>query len=238
MSPIKSPSSFARRLPIVVIALVAGIAFFTLRDKISFAALAQHREALLAYRDAHFALASLGFVAAYAAAVAFSLPGALVLTLTGGFLFGLFPGVLYNVTGATLGAIAIFLAARSGFGAALSDRMQAGGGAGAKLQAALRENEWSVLFLMRLVPAVPFFLANLIPAFTGTRLSRFAISTFLGIIPGAAVFTSIGAGLGEVFARGATPDLSLFWEPHVIGPILGLAALSALPIFLKRRGRA
>lgn len=231
-------STLARRLPIIVIAVVAIIAAFTLRDQISFAALARHRETLLAYRDAHFLLASLGFVAAYALAVAFSLPGALIFTLTGGFLFGLFPGAIYNVTGATLGATGIFLAARSGFGAALADRMQAGGGAAAKLQSALRENEWSVLFLMRLVPAVPFFLANLIPAFTGTRLSRFVISTFLGIIPGALVFTSIGSGLGEVFARGATPDLGLFWEPQVIGPILGLAALSALPIFLKRRGRA
>ena len=222
-----------RRLPIIVIAIVAIIAALTLRDQISFAALARHRETLLAYRDAHFLLASLGFVAAYAAAVAFSLPGALIFTLTGGFLFGLFPGVVYNVTGATLGAIGIFLAARSGFGAALSQKMQTGGGAAAKLQTALRENEWSVLFLMRLVPAVPFFLANLIPAFTGIRLAPFAITTCLGIIPGTLVFTSVGSGLGDVFARGQSPDLSLFWAPHIIGPILGLAALSALPIILK-----
>jgi uncharacterized membrane protein YdjX (TVP38/TMEM64 family) len=151
------------------------------------------------------------------------------------FLFGLFPGVLYNVTGATIGAILIFLAARSGFGAALADKMQAAGGTAAKIQSAIRENEWSALMILRLVPAVPFFLANLIPAFTATKLAPFAITTFLGIIPGALVFTSIGSGLGEVFARGETPDLSLFWQPHIIGPILGLAALSALPIILKAR---
>jgi uncharacterized membrane protein YdjX (TVP38/TMEM64 family) len=230
-------ANLAKRLPIIVIALVAITAFFTLRDQLSFDALATHRETLLAYRDANFLLSSLAFVAAYALATAFSLPGALIFTLTGGFLFGLFPGVLYNVTGATLGAIGIFLAARTGFGAALADRMQSAGGTAAKIQTAIRENEWSALFILRLVPAVPFFLANLIPAFTGTKLAPFAITTFLGIIPGALVFTSIGSGLGEVFATGATPDLSLFWQPHVIGPILGLAALSALPIFLKRRSR-
>lgn len=103
----------------------------------------------------------------------------------------------------------------------------------ARLQAGLRENEWSVLFIMRLVPAVPFFLANLIPAFVGTRLSRFAITTILGIMPGALVFTSVGAGLGEVFAKGETPDLSIIFAPHILGPILGLAALSGLPILLK-----
>ena len=231
------PNSLVRRLPIIVIAIVAVTAFFTLRDDLSFAALATHRETLIATRDAHFALASLGFVVAYALAVAFSLPGALIFTLTGGFLFGLFPGVLYNLTAATIGAIGIFAAARSGFGAALANRMQAGGGQTAKLQAALRENEWSALFLLRLLPVVPFFLANLIPAFTGTRLSRFAISTFFGIMPGALVLTSIGSGLGAVFATGEMPDLSLLWKPYVIGPILGLALLSALPIILKLRGR-
>jgi uncharacterized membrane protein YdjX (TVP38/TMEM64 family) len=232
-----SAANLAQRLPIIVIALVAITAFVTLRDQISFEALARHRESLIAYRDANFLLASLGFVLAYALAVAFSLPGALIFTLTGGFLFGLFPGVLFNVTGATIGAIGIFLAARTGIGAGLAAKMQAGGGAVAKLQTALRENEWSALFLLRLLPVVPFFLANLIPAFTGTGLHRFAITTFLGIIPGALVFTSVGAGLGEVFAAGATPDLGILWKPHVIGPILGLAALSALPIFLKRKTR-
>jgi uncharacterized membrane protein YdjX (TVP38/TMEM64 family) len=224
-----------RALPIIIIAIVAITAFVFFRDELSFATLATHRETLLGWRDANFLLASAAFIAAYAIAVAFSLPGALIFTLTGGFLFGLFPGVLYNVTGATIGAILIFLAARSGFGAALADKMQAAGGTAAKIQSAIRENEWSALMILRLVPAVPFFLANLIPAFTATKLAPFAITTFLGIIPGALVFTSIGSGLGEVFARGETPDLSLFWQPHIIGPILGLAALSALPIILKAR---
>nr|WP_232295631.1 VTT domain-containing protein [Pseudorhodobacter aquimaris] len=220
-------------MPILIILAVAAMGAFFLGDLISFEALAANREALIAYRDAHYLLAALGFVAAYALLVAFSLPGALIATLTGGFLFGTFPGVLFNVTGATIGAIAIFLAARSGFGARFSQQVEGKGGAVAKLQAGLRENEWSVLFLMRLVPVVPFFLANLVPAFVGTKLSRFAISTFLGIMPGGLVYTSVGAGLGAVFARGETPNLSIIFAPHVLGPILGLAALSALPILLK-----
>lgn len=224
----------ARKLPILVILVVALVGGYLLRDQLSFEALAQHREALLAFRDAHYGVAVLAFMAAYVAIVAFSLPGATVATLTGGFLFGTFPGVLFNVGAATIGAIAIFLAARAGFGASVAQRIEAAGGAAARLQAGLRENEWSVLFLMRLVPAVPFFLANLIPAFVGVRLDRFAITTFLGIIPGGLVFTSVGAGLGEVFARGETPDLGIIFEPQVIGPILGLAALSALPILIKR----
>jgi uncharacterized membrane protein YdjX (TVP38/TMEM64 family) len=233
--PPPTRTGLAAKLPIILIALVAVAGFVFLRKYISFDLLAENRADLIAFRDDNYLASVLGFIAAYTLIVAFSLPGATLMTLTGGFLFGLFPGVAFNVIGATLGACGIFIAARSGFGAALSQRIEGGGGAAARLQAALRENEWSMLFIMRLVPIVPFFLANLIPAFTGTRLSRFAISTFLGIIPGALVFTSVGSGLGEVFARGAAPDLSILWQPHIIGPILGLAALSALPIFLKKR---
>ncbi|QYK42560.1 MAG: TVP38/TMEM64 family protein [Paracoccaceae bacterium] len=227
-------TGLARKLPFLAILCAAVAGAFLLRDHLGFEALAEHRETLIAFRDANYPLAALAFVLAYAAIVALSLPGATIATLTGGFLFGIFPGALFNVVAATAGAVAIFLAARAGFGAGIAQRIETGGGAAARLQAALRENEWSVLFLMRLVPAVPFFLANLIPAFVGVRLSRFAITTFLGIIPGGVVYTSVGAGLGKVFARGETPDLGIIFAPHVLGPILGLAALSALPILLKR----
>jgi uncharacterized membrane protein YdjX (TVP38/TMEM64 family) len=225
-----------RRLPILVILAAAVAGAVTLSDSLSFDSLARHHQALVAYRDAHYAAAAALFVAAYAALVAFSLPGALVATLTGGFLFGLFPGVLFNVVAATAGAVAVFLAARAGFGAALHDRIAAGGGAATRLMAGLRRNEWSVLFLMRLIPVVPFFLANLIPAAMGVALGRFALTTFLGILPGAAVYTSVGAGLGEVFARGGRPDLALLSDPWILGPLLALIALAALPILL-RRGR-
>lgn len=227
-----------RRLPILVILAAALAGAILLRDTLSFEALARHREALLSFRDANYLMTVLGFVAVYIGIVAFSLPGGTVATLAGGFLFGLFPGVLYNITGATIGAIAIFLAARSGFGDRFALKLQSAGGTAGRLMAGIRENEWSVLFLMRLIPAVPFFLANLIPAFTGTRLSTYAATTVLGIIPAALVFTSVGAGLGEVFARGETPDLGILFTPPVLLPILGLAVLAALPMVVKavRRG--
>jgi uncharacterized membrane protein YdjX (TVP38/TMEM64 family) len=218
------------RLPILLILATALGGAFLLRDTLSFDGLARHRAALLAYRDAHFLLASAGFVAAYALIVALSLPGATVATLAGGFLFGLFPGVVFNVVAATLGAVAVFLAARAGFGRDVAAGIAARGGAAARLQAGLQENQWSALLTMRLVPAVPFFLANLLPAFAGIGLWPFALTTVLGIIPAALIFTSIGSGLGEVFARGAVPDLSLFAQPHILWPLLGLGALAALPM--------
>lgn len=225
-----------RHLPIAVIAAVAITGVLVLRDSLSFEALATHRETLVALRDAHFWLSSAAFVAAYVAIVAFSLPGALVASLTGGFLFGLFPGTLYNLLGATIGASLLFAAARAGPGEALARRIDASEGRVRRLRDGLLRNQVPVLLLMRLVPAVPFFVANLLPALVGVRFAVFAATTFVGILPGALVYTWIGAGLGEVFARGERPDLSIVFEWHVLGPILGLCLLAALPLVLRLRG--
>ncbi|MCS6624385.1 VTT domain-containing protein [Roseibacterium beibuensis] len=227
----KSP--LARLVPLALIAVVAGLGWFFLRDMLTFQTLAENRERLIAFRDANYVATALAFIAIYIAIVAFSLPGATIATLTGGFLFATFPGALFNVTAATIGATGIFLAARWGLGEKLAARMDASEGLVRRIKAGIDENQWSMLFLIRLVPAVPFFVANIVPALVNVRLSRFVISTFLGIIPGAVVYTSVGAGLSEVFARGETPDLGIIFEPQILLPLLGLAALALLPIILR-----
>ena len=225
--------SFLRHLPLITIVAVAVIGAFTLRDYLSFETLRANREALLAYRDAHFAALAGLFILVYVLIVAFSLPGAAVASVTGGFLFGLGLGTVFIVAAATVGASAIFLAARWGLGTALTRKIEASDGKLKKLKDGLREHEISVLFLLRLVPAVPFFVANLLPALVGVNFRNFVWTTALGIIPGALVFTWIGVGLGEVFDRGESPDLSLLWEPMILGPILGLCALAAMPMVIK-----
>ncbi|WP_375691599.1 TVP38/TMEM64 family protein [Pseudooceanicola sp. LIPI14-2-Ac024] len=235
-TPITSP---ARLLPLAAIALVALIGGYLLRDTLSFAALQERHEALIAFRDAHYLLSVAGFMALYILIVAFSLPGALVATLTGGFLFSTWPGVLINVTAATTGATLIFLTARWGLGERLAARMDAGEGRVRQIKQAIDEAQWPALFLIRLVPAVPFFVANLLPALVNVPLRRYVISTFFGIMPGTLVYTSVGAGLGAVFAAGETPDLGIIFEPRILLPLLGLCALAALPLVLRplRKGR-
>jgi uncharacterized membrane protein YdjX (TVP38/TMEM64 family) len=229
----KPNSDIKRYLPLIGILVVAAIGAFTLRDYLSFETLRENREALIAFRDANYLLTVLVFIGIYVAIVAFSLPGAAIATLTGGFLFATFPGALFNVTAAIIGATLIFLAARWGLGEKLAAKMESSDGAVKKIKDGIDENQWSMLFLIRLVPAVPFFVANLVPALVGVPLNRFVISTFLGIIPGSVVYTSVGAGLGEVFARGETPNLGVIFEPHILFPILGLCFLAVLPIILK-----
>lgn len=225
----KPQAGWLRFAPILVIALGAAGAFVLFRDYLSLDTLKDNREALIAWRDAHYTHAALAYAAAYVAIVALSIPGALWMTLGGGFLFGAVGGTLLTVTAATLGATLIFLAARTSLGAAL--RAKAGPWL-ARLEGGVRENEASYMLLLRLVPAVPFFIANLAPAFLGVRLGTYLWTTFIGIMPATAVYSFVGAGLGDVLDQGGEPDLGLLFEPFIIGPLLGIAALAALPILM------
>ncbi|MEL6234512.1 MAG: TVP38/TMEM64 family protein [Pseudomonadota bacterium] len=234
--------SLRRLLPILGLVALAVAASLTFADQLSFDALRENRAALLAFRDANAVLTAALYLLIYVAVVALSLPGGLVMTLTGGFLFGAVLATGLTVLGATTGATLLFLAAKTGFGDVLHARLQnqaRDGGLLQRLEAGLRENEWSMLFLIRLVPVVPFFVANLAPAFLGVAWQRYVISTFFGIMPGTAVYAWVGAGLGEVFDRGETPDLGIIFSWPILGPLLALCALAALPIVLRRlRGKS
>ena len=217
---------------LIVLISSIGIVYYFLRDYISIEMFREHQGTLAAYRDSNYFLAVIIFIVAYTVFVAFSIPGGLILSITGGFLFSTFPGVFFNISGATFGATTIFLAARWGFGSRLAASLESSEGLVKKIKDGIDKNQWSMLFLIRLIPGVPFFLANLVPSFLDVPLRRFVISTFLGILPASLVFTSIGSGIGEILKNGGTPDLGVFWEPEIIFPILGLCVLAALPILI------
>ena len=224
--------SLARLAPLAIVATAFAAFFvFDLDRFLSFDALSDNREALLAWQEAHRTLAIGVFVAVYAFAVALSLPGAIWMTIAGGFLFGPVEGSVLVVIAATVGASAIFLAARYALGDALRARA---GPAIRKMEAGFRDNALSYLLVLRLVPLFPFWLVNLVPAFLGVPLRTFVIGTFLGIIPGSVVYTLVGNGLGAVFDAGEEPDLGVIFKPEILAPIAGLAVLSLVPVGYKK----
>lgn len=231
-------SALLRRVvPLAVLALGLGLFFgFGLHRHLNFDALRDNRAWLLDLVARWGVFAALGYVVFYACVVAFSLPIGLLMTITGGFLFGPIEGTLIVVTGATLGAIALFLIARTALGDVL--RAKAGPFV-AKLEAGFKDNAMSYMFVLRLVPLFPFWLVNIVPALIGVPLRVYAIGTFLGIIPGTCVYVLVGNGLGAVFDAGGEPDLKIIFKPEIIGPILGLAALALLPVAYKKfKGRS
>jgi len=223
----------ARRLVPLGLLLIAGVAFIAAggHKYLSFAVLAENRDWLCGLVKSWGIAAALGYIAIYGLLVALSVPGGAGLTLAGGFLFGTWLGALCAVIGATLGATAIFLAARAG----LAGLAQRGGRFASKLEAGFRADAFNYLLVLRLVPIFPFWLVNLVPALVGVRLTTYVLATFLGIIPGTFVYASLGNGLGSVVEE---PDLSIIFKPSVLVPIIGLAILALIPVGYKRwRGK-
>lgn len=194
--------------------------------------LKQHREALSTFVQHNFILAAAGYVLAYVIAVAFSFPGAVILTLAGGLLFGAVIGTLLTVTGATIGAMLIFVFAKKVFGENALDRF---GAPAQKLADGIRRNAASYLLVLRLVPLFPFFMVNLVPAFVGVPLVTYAVTTFLGIIPGTAVFSLAGSGLGSILDQGGSITPSSILTPQIIAGLIGLAALTLAAIPIQKR---
>ncbi len=231
-SPSGRRLSLARLGPLLVLLAGLGLALaFGLDDYLSCGSLRDNRIWLLDQVARHGWLAGAAFMAIYATAVALSVPGAVLLTVAGGFLFGTIAAAAMVVVSATAGATAVFLAARSALGEPL--RARAGPWLG-RLERGFAENALSYLLVLRLVPLFPFFVVNIVPAFLGVTLRTYLIGTFFGIIPGTFVFASVGAGLGSIFDAGGTCSLEGVLTTEVVIALVGLALLALLPVAYKQ----
>ena len=220
-----------RFIPLLVLLALAAAAFVFGRG-IGWDSLARHQDALIQWVGANPVSAAGLYVAAYIATAALSLPQAALVTVAGGLLFGTVLGCALTVTGATIGATILLLVIRSAFSKTIDrhrNRIPAG------VQERLARDGFLYLLALRLVPLVPFWIVNLAAAVAGIRLAVFIPATLIGIVPASFILSSIGSGVGGILAEGRTPDLSVLFGPRILLPLLGLAALSLLPILLRRR---
>ncbi len=237
---------FVRRiLPLAAIIVLVG-AIYLVRGGASIESLVRHRAAIDEFVASHRLLAVLSYMGLYIVTVALSVPAAVFLTVTGGFLFGLVLGTSAAVISATIGATLIFLAARTALGEPLLRRA---GPRANQLAQGFRDDAFSYLLFLRLVPAFPFFLVNLVPAFAGVRLGPFIAATAIGIIPGAIVFALAGVGLDSMIAaqknsydqciaaRGSdcrlTFDPADVLTPQLIAALVALGLLALMPVVVK-----
>jgi uncharacterized membrane protein YdjX (TVP38/TMEM64 family) len=223
------------KVAIVAAFAVAVIAFFALggHKYLTLDTIKANRDALKSFASEHQLLAVAIAFAFYTLAVACSLPGALILSLTCGFLFGRWLGTALIVSAATLGATLVFLAARYLFADWARSKL---GSIGQKINEGFSENAFSYMLFLRLVPAFPFFLVNLAPAFTSIRLSTYVLATAIGIIPGSFVFANLGGTLGTIDSLSGLVSR----ETLIAFVLLGLLAL--VPVVIRkvrsRRARA
>ena len=236
--PAGSKPAWRRWWPLAVVVLGLVLVLASGVDEFAtFEHLKEHHQRLVEFVAAHRMQAMTIFCVLYILFVALSLPGAIWFTVAGGFLFGVVAGTILAVLSATMGASLLFLATKTSLGDYLHEKA---GPWLAKVERGFADNQWSYLLMMRLFPAIPFFIANLVPAFLGVPLRVFVITTLIGIIPATAVFATVGAGLGTVLDTQSTMTLHGMLTPHVKWALAGLALLAAMPVALKffrrRRG--
>jgi uncharacterized membrane protein YdjX (TVP38/TMEM64 family) len=254
---IRAVATWRRLMPLIVLVAIMGIGFAAgVHKHLSLETVVATRDRFQAVIIEHRVFALLAFVAAYALTVSLSFPGALLFTLAGGLMFGWLQGGIAAVIGATLGASIVFKIAQSAVGETLAKRA---GPQVARLQAGFRENALSYLLFLRLVPAFPFFVVNIVPALLGVPFQTYLVGTFFGVMPGTFAYGSVGAGLDSVLktakaeqaacllakAAAACPlkiELSTLITTELKIASVLLSTLALLPIALKkfrqRKGRA
>lgn len=239
-------SSLKRWLPLIAIAGFMVFAFFMDWHKaLSISALIENRERLATFVEDNFLFTLMAYLGIYIAVVVLSLPGAGILSIGGGFLFGWLISAPTTILAATIGATLLFLAVTTSFGEALREKA---GPWVAKLKAGFEKDAFNYLLFLRLVPAFPFWLVNLAPAMLGIKLSTYVSATAIGIIPGSFAFAFVGAGLGSVIEaqRAANADCIGNSEcaieistrdlitPEILAALAALSVVALIPVVLKR----
>jgi uncharacterized membrane protein YdjX (TVP38/TMEM64 family) len=214
----------------------------------SFSTLIENEALLMDYVH-HNLLLALGIYAGlYVLAVGFSIPGAALLSLVGGYLFGWKLSAPVSVVAATLGAIVVFQIVKSSVGYFIAQRA---GPFVAKLSDGFKQDAFSYLLFLRLVPVVPFFAVNAVAGLARVDFRSFVLATFIGIIPGAIAFAWLGVGLGSVIEAqhklqhtcvmengvGNCPfefSIGSLLTPQIIFALFGLALIALIPVALKK----
>ena len=203
---------------------------FGLFQYLSLDTLREQQDVLSGFVAENWLLAGAAYVAIYAVATMIMMPGALWITIAGGFMLGLVGGSIATVIGATTGASLLFFAAKTSFGDSL--RKLAGSSA-EKVRGEFQQSPLAYMFAMRFVPAMPFPIANIVPALLGAKYRDYLVSTAIGIIPGVIAYTWIGAGLSDTFAAGEDPDLGSV-ASNLLPAVIALLIVSLLPVVYKK----
>ncbi len=222
------PSPVGIKVLILLIFSAGFVAFFALGGDqwLNLAALKAQRNALLSYTESHYFTMLLIAVLIYTAAIALSIPGAIILSLAVGLMFGRWVGTAVIVFSATLGAMLVFLAARYLFAETVQKRI---GGLAKKFIDGFNENAFNYLLFLRLIPFFPFWLVNLaVAALTSVSLRTYVLATFIGIIPGTFIFANLGQSLGRI------NSVSELFSIEIIGAFVLLGLFALVPLLIKK----
>ncbi|PKM14425.1 MAG: pyridine nucleotide-disulfide oxidoreductase [Gammaproteobacteria bacterium HGW-Gammaproteobacteria-2] len=220
------PSNKTLPLRLLLIAALVVVALAAWRmglvDQLNLETLKARQADLSAWTQAHWGLALAGFFVLYVVVTAVSIPGAAILTLAAGALFGLVTGALLVSFASTLGATLAFLSARF----VLRDTLEARYGERLKnINAGVKRDGGFYLFTLRLVPVFPFFIINLLSGLTALPVRTFYWVSQLGMLPGTIAYVFAGTQLAQI--ESASDVLS----PGLIGAFV---LLGVLPLLMRK----
>jgi len=221
-----------RFLPLILILLGIGVIYFSgLYRYLSFDCLKLYHRSLKDHISAHPIAVPILYILVYIVLTALSVPGAVFLTLLGGYLFPQPLSTIYVVFSATCGATLIFLVART----ALADFLRKKASSFLKkMETGFQKNAASYLLFLRFVPLFPFWIVNIAPAFFGVRLWTFVWTTFVGIIPGSFVFTLAGSGLEKIFESDRAFSINTIFNTQMKIALTLLGVFALVPILIKK----
>ncbi|MBF2734579.1 MAG: TVP38/TMEM64 family protein [Betaproteobacteria bacterium AqS2] len=225
----------AKKIAIAAALLVAiGAGWWFSRDYLTFAAIKEGQAQLQAYYEANRVLMLAGYFLGYVAITALSLPGALIMTLAAGALFGFVAGSLLVSFASSIGATLAFLVARYLVGDAVQKRYA---DQLAKFNAKFSEEGPFYLFALRLIPVVPFFLINILMGLTRIKAVTFYWVSQLGMLAGTLVYVNAGTQIAKIDAPADIASPALLGSFVLLG-IVPLVAKKAVAVLRARRGPA
>ena len=215
-------SNLRLNLLIIIALLIGGFFYFDLHQLLTLDNLKSRQEYILSYRDVHPVFSTAIYALVYIAVTALSLPGATILTLAGGAVFGLLWGTLIVSFASSIGATLAFLAARFLFRDAVNAKF---GDQLKEINAGMARDGAFYLFTLRLVPLVPFFVINLVMGLTALKTRTFYWVSQAGMLAGTMVYVNAGTQLAKI------ESLSGILSPALVG---SFALLGVFPFIAKK----
>lgn len=219
-------------LPLLVILLImASLSILAYAHPWSWKALQTTQGSIISFGLAHPFWTPVLFILVYIICALISFPGIFMLSIFAGFLFQQPFSTFYVVLASTVGASLLFLIARTAFGEHLyrkaGHRMTA-------LKEGFLENAASYLLFLRLFPLFPYWIVNLAGAFFNVRFRTFAWTTFIGMIPSVFIYAQAGQGFAVMLEQAEQPHAAALWNANMIIALIGLSALSLIPLLFSK----
>ncbi len=216
---------------LLIIFVILWITYFLNKDFFQLENFFSNLDFIQNFISQNYLLSIFIFLILYSFLILCNFPFASILSMINGFLFGTWIGGAISILGGTIGAFGIFIIAKFFFSDFIKNKFL---NKYTYIENYFNKNDLELMILIRIIPAAPFFIQNLILAGLGANKKKFFFTTLFGLAPWSFIFGSIGQGLEEIFINKTELNISLIAQPEYLIP-LGLIAFLVIMIILFKK---